>query len=721
MDLTSARAAFFDEARDQRAALEQALLQSEATELDDESFNRMFRAVHTIKGAAGLFGLDAIVHFTHIVENVLDRLRSRQIALDRRLVSLLLAANDHIGVLLAAAERDDGAAPQYQPGEGELVQALSAYAKRSPGTACPLPVPPAPTPPSGQGGRPCWLVAARFADELFLQGMDPGCFVRFLGSLGEVRQVVPIFDRLPALIDFDPERCYFGYDVLLQADTDAATILDAFDFVRPQSRVELLPPRATLADIAAVRDRLPEPPAETVARWLALGLLSVDEARALEALGKVEVATDAPVTRAAARDEGGGAGRVSEYRVPDSRFIRVEASKLDRLINKVGELVIASASTTVLTDRRNDGELSESVAAITHLVASIRDDALALRMVPIGEVFGRFPRIVRDAADMLGKPIELVIEGADAEVDKSMVEKLTDPLMHLVRNAIDHGIEPPALREQRGKPAVGRVTLRAYHDSSSVVIEVGDDGGGLNRDKILAQAIARGLVASGANLSDADVYRLIFEPGFSTAEKVTDLSGRGVGMDVVRRNIETLRGSVEILSSAGIGNTFRIRLPLTLAIIDGFRVQVADSLLVVPVDMMYECVEMPPGAHREGARQLNLRGEWLPYISLRELFQLSDEACATEYVVVVQYGGERAGLVVDRLLGEFQAVIKPLGSLFKALKGISGSTILGNGDPALILDVPQLVQFAWQLERASVRRSSGVPRGDAGRQQDPIS
>lgn len=556
---------------------------------------------------------------------------------------------------------------------------------------------------------------------MFRQGMDPSCFLRFLGTMGEVRQVVPIWDRLPTLIDFDPECCYFGYDVLLQADTDAATILDVFDFVLPESQVELLPPHATLADVVAVRDRLPEPPAETIARWLALGLVGSDEAESLEVSAGVGVdPASSPVARPPIQDEGAGVASLDharEHRAPDSKFIRVEACKLDRLINKVGELVIASASTTVLTDRRNDSELSESVAAITHLVAAIRDDALTLRMVPIGEVFGRFPRIVRDAAEVLGKPIELVIVGADAEVDKSMVEKLTDPLMHLVRNAIDHGIESPALREQRGKPAVGRVTLRAYHDSSSVVIEVGDDGGGLNRDRILTQAIERGLVASGANLADVDVYKLIFEPGFSTAEKVTDLSGRGVGMDVVRRNIEALRGSIEILSSAGMGSTFRIRLPLTLAIIDGFRVQVADSLLVVPVDMMYECVEMPPGAHREGSRQLNLRGEWLPYISLRELFQLSDEVCATEYVVVVQYGGERAGLVVDRLLGEFQAVIKPLGNLFKALKGISGSTILGNGDPALILDVPQLVQFAWQLERASVRRSSGLPRGELSRPQ----
>ncbi|MGQ5525293.1 chemotaxis protein CheA [Chitinimonas sp. PSY-7] len=727
VDLSSARAAFFSEARDQRAILEKVLVESESTELDAETFNLMFRVAHTIKGSAGLFGLDAIVRFTHLVENVLDRLRAGDVTLSKELVSLLLEANDHIGVLLEAVEPDDSAAEVNQPGGEELMKKLLAYSSMTqiPGDMRPkmFVMSDRLQPKAGGAGRSrkdgvasgAYHLSVRFAPDLFESGIDPTCFLHFLNTMGEIRRVIPVLSHLPLLKDFNPEVCYFGFDVQLASDADAERILNAFDFVIPASQVELLSPHAPLTEFAAICSRIPETPDEVIGRLQACGTLTEDETVELRGLLSGDPHTG---DGAQQHDETGftagqtAAARQIERRSADNKYIKVEASKLDRLINKVGELVIASDSTTALADRRRDLELTESVKAINQLVADIRDDALKLRMVVMGEVFGRFPRIVRDASDILGKQIELVIKGAEAEIDKSMVEKLTDPLMHLVRNAIDHGIETPELRLTRGKSVVGTVELRAYHDSSCVVIEVADDGGGLNREKILNKAIEKNLVNAGTNLSDAEVFKLIFQPGFSTAETVTDLSGRGVGMDVVRRNIEALRGSIEILNSEERGTTFRIRLPLTLAIIDGFRVQVGDTLLVVPVDMMYECVEMPKGLPQDNVHQINLRGEWLPYISLRELFRLNDSVAESEYIVIVQYSGERAGLVVDRLLGEFQAVIKPLGSLFKALKGISGSTILGNGEPALILDIPQLVQFAWQLEHSAIKRSSGPPSDD---------
>jgi two-component system chemotaxis sensor kinase CheA len=387
--------------------------------------------------------------------------------------------------------------------------------------------------------------------------------------------------------------------------------------------------------------------------------------------------------------------QIRDHKAQEAKFIRVSAEKLDELINLVGELVIAGAGASLLAQRSGDVALHESTSVVSGLVEEIRDGALKLRMVEIGETFNRFQRVVRDMSKELGKDIGLDISGADTELDKTVVEKIGDPLMHLVRNAMDHGIESAEARMAAGKPAKGSLRLNAYHDSGSIVIEVGDDGGGLKKERILSKAIERGIVSPGQSLSDNEIYNLIFEAGFSTAEQVTNLSGRGVGMDVVKRNIQALRGSVDIDSAEGRGTTVRIRLPLTLAIIDGFLVGVGKSAFVVPLDMVLECIELPEADRRaaDTRNYVNLRGEVLPFVRLRDEFEVKTPAGKRENIVVVQYGGQKAGFVVDELLGEFQTVIKPLGTVFRHLRGISGSTILGTGEVALILDVPSLVQL----------------------------
>jgi len=380
--------------------------------------------------------------------------------------------------------------------------------------------------------------------------------------------------------------------------------------------------------------------------------------------------------------------------------VRVPAERLDELIVQVGELVIAGAGVDVLARDTRNTRLQEAVGSLMQLIDGIQSGTLQLRMVPIGETFSRFQRVVRDVSRDLGKSINLDIVGGETELDKAMVERIGDPLMHLVRNSMDHGLETPMERVAAGKPEQGTLRLRAFHDSGNVVVEVSDDGRGLNRDRILNKAIERGLIASGEGMSDQEIYQLIFEPGFSTAEQLTNLSGRGVGMDVVKRSIEALRGVITLNSKPGQGTLTQMRLPLTLAIIDGFMVGVASARFIVPLDMVVECIELPPDALiPERPRYLNLRGEVLPYVCLRQTFGIEGEAVRRPSVVVVRSGELKTGILVDNLHGEIQTVIKPMGGIFRHMRAISGTSILGTGDIALILDINQLVQGS--IERSS--------------------
>ncbi|MBN8238333.1 chemotaxis protein CheA [Marinobacter hydrocarbonoclasticus] len=394
-----------------------------------------------------------------------------------------------------------------------------------------------------------------------------------------------------------------------------------------------------------------------------------------------------------------------ERRKKPVQHLRIQADKLDNLINLVGELVIASATVSLDAERTGDASARETAANLNLLVEEIRDSSLDLRMVPIGETFQRFQRVVRDVSTELGKDIDLVITGAETELDKTVVEKIADPLTHLVRNACDHGVELPDIRLAKGKSTRGTVHLNAYHESGAVVIEVGDDGSGLDRDRLLTKAVEKGLVKPDVTLSDREVFNLIFEPGFSTVEKVTNLSGRGVGMDVVRRNIEALRGMVE-LESPGVagGTTFRIRLPLTLAIIDGFLASVGDATYVVPLEMVVECTELSVEQQALSAGQdyIDLRNEVLPLIRLRDQFCVPGKPGRRQNIIVVRHAGRKAGLIVDDLLGEHQTVIKPLNGIFSHLKGLSGSTILGSGQVALILDVQALISQICLREQESL-------------------
>ena len=381
-------------------------------------------------------------------------------------------------------------------------------------------------------------------------------------------------------------------------------------------------------------------------------------------------------------------------------MLRVDAAKLDRLIDLVGELIIAGAGAHLVARQHKFKDMIQATSAVKRLMEEVRDTALNLRMVQIGSTFNRFQRVVRDVSQELGKDINLKISGADTELDKTVVEKLADPLTHLVRNAMDHGIETAERRMAAGKPLQGTVALHAQHEAGQVVIEVSDDGGGLSKERILKKGLERGLVSPEAVLSDKEIFDLVFQPGFSTADQISELSGRGVGMDVVKKSITALRGTIDLRSAEGVGTTVSIRLPLTLAIIDGFLLGVGKSAYVVPLSVVVECIEL--SRHQADAKDwLDLRGEVLPLVRLREMYEIEEPPSRRQNVVVVRNGGKRVGLVVDQLMGELQTVIKPLGRVFQQVRGVAGFTILGSGSVALLLDIPTLVgQVSLQSEAA---------------------
>lgn len=713
---------FIEEGREQLAEMEAGLLRLEQNPDDHDNINGIFRAAHTIKGGSGAVECHFIESFTHGVENLLDALRNDELAVTPPLATLLLECCDQMLALfdvLAAGQTAPGVELQAR-GEA-LTERLSGFIeaiRRAEPAAAQMTVHEDHVEVESSGGgivlNDSWHISVRFAEYVLRGGLDPLSLIRYLAGLGEILGLETISDAMPPAAEMDPESCYLGFEIQLQTRSSKADIEHVFEFVREDCDLRILPPNSKLSEYIQHIQELPEDSmrlGEILVRCGALTQAEVDQGLNDQGISATsapeddeaprpqlgEILIDNKVVHQAVVDAAvGKQAQVSEKKAKESQLVRVQADKLDQLIDLVGELVIAGASANLLAQKSKQTDLVEATSVLSRLVENIRDSALQLRMVQIGDTFNRFNRVVRDVSKELGKEIELVISGAETELDKTVVEKIGDPLMHLVRNSLDHGIEATALRLERGKPACGRVSLNAYHDSGSIVIEVADDGGGLSAEKITAKALERGIIQPGEVLSEAEIVNLIFEPGFSTVDKVSNLSGRGVGMDVVRRNIQALRGAVDVRSVEGEGATFSIRLPLTLAIIDGFLVGVDKAAYVIPLDTVVECIELKNLPSDRNF--MNLRGEALPFIRLRELFEIAGTPPLRESIVVVQFAGQRAGIVVDQLMGEFQTVIKPLGVMFRHLRGIGGSTILGSGEVALILDVAALVQSVRQAE-----------------------
>lgn len=723
INLDQALQTYIAEARELLEEMESSLLLLEENPDDNELIGAIFRAAHTIKGSAGLFGLLPIVGFTHIVEDLLDQIRNQQLSVTSALIKDLLESCDHIQLLIeVVAEQGDSLTADALARDDKLRLALirhqNAQEAQLPDTIMPSP-PPIEKEEVPLSSGSLWHISLRFGPDVLRNGMDPAAFLRYLGTLGTIHSLETIHQAIPDWEEFDPESCYLGFEVDFDSQADKAAISDVFEFVRDDCQIAILPPHSKISEYIDLINALPEDSEMLEQLLVKTGALTAEELRhglqlqhsatehPASKLGEILISqgsVDEVVVDAALKKQ----HQTKENKSKEGRYVRVHADKLDDLINLVGELVVASSGANMLAQRSRESQLQEATSVIANLVEEIRDNALRLRMVPIGDTFNRFQRVVRDVSQELNKDISLVISGADTELDKSVVEKIGDPLMHLVRNSMDHGIEPAEQRQLAGKPAKGTLTLNAYHDSSSIVIEIKDDGAGLNKTRILQKAQERGLIGAGTTLTDQEIYNLIFEPGFSTAEAITNLSGRGVGMDVVKSNITALRGTVDLDSIPGQGTRVQIRLPLTLAIIDGFLVKVCDTYYVIPLDMVIECVELTASAlaDTQGRNFINLRGEVLPFIRLQHYFDTQGSKGRRENIVVVSHGGKKSGLVVDELLGEFQTVIKPLGKLFQRLQGISGSTILGGGEVALILDIPSLIQHAIHQESGLINRQT---------------
>jgi two-component system chemotaxis sensor kinase CheA len=688
---------FKEEAGELLTDLEEALLELEDSPGDPELVARVFRAMHTIKGSGAMFGFDEIASFTHQVETVFDLVRNGEIPVTKELINHSLAARDHIRSLLEAAA---GGAVDVVRGE-ELTAAfqglLPVAAGAEPGARV---AGRAETDPE-TGSEITYRIGLRLAENIIFTGTRPDGLLRELAELGPCRAIAQT-EAIPLLDQLVPENCYVHWDVVLTTDQGINAIKDIFIFV--EDEVEL---KIAVIDEGRYLDA--DPNYKKIGEILLdRGDITREELEAILAQSKpigkklIDASKVSPGKIAAALQEQEVVRAVRSQRQAQETAgsVRVPAERLDTLVDLVGELVTVQARLSQAAASRGDSELVVIAEEVERLTAELRDNSLNMRMLPIGATFSKFKRLVRDLSLELGKQIELKTVGADTEIDKTVIEKLNDPLVHLIRNSLDHGIEAPEVRKKAGKPAIGTVLLSAAHSGDSVEITIQDDGQGLDRAAIFAKGVEKGLIPADAQLSDQDIFNLIFAAGFSTAREVTGVSGRGVGMDVVKRAIEALRGSIGIASQTGIGSTIRIRIPLTLAIIESLLVRVANDSYALPLSMVEECVELSRDAiaRAHGRHLVQVRDQIVPYIPLRQEFAIAAEPPLLQQVVITNLNGNRVGFVVDQVIGQHQSVIKTLGRMYREVKGISGATILGDGSVALILDINHLTRKA---ERAA--------------------
>jgi two-component system chemotaxis sensor kinase CheA len=689
LDLAQFHDAFFEESFEAVDTMETALLKLKVGATDPELINTIFRVAHSIKGGSATFGFKDIASFTHTLETLLDELRGNRMLVSTGLSDLLLKSVDVMREILRAVQHKEPLdAQRVADLQFDLELAIAQKGVGPTPAAAPPPTQPetAVAPPNeaakDTAGVHHWKIAFRPYPQLFARGNDPLHMLRELAEVGELHAQV-VHKSLPALADLDPETCYLSWELSLQSDVTREVVAHVFDWAEGDCELAINDePQATALGAAATGE-------QAIAAVPQHAVPAASTAK--PAASSVEHVPDAP------RQQGVG----------DSGSIRVNIEKIDELMNIVGELVITQSMLGQMGSKFEGGateQLRSGLAQLERNVRELQESVMRVRMLPISFVFSRFPRMVRDLSQRLGKNVELKMTGDQTELDKTVLEKIGDPLVHLVRNSIDHGIEKPEVRAAAGKPAAGTVHLDAYHKGGAITVEISDDGGGLNREKIVAKARLNGLIGPNEQLSDEGINDLIFVAGFSTADQTTDVSGRGVGMDVVRRNISELGGSIEVRTELGKGSRFIITLPLTLAIVDGQSVSVGGETYIVPLVTIIESLQLKPSmVNRVAGRDevFWFRDGYVPVLRLHQIFGVRPRAQSLHegLIMVVEGEGRRVGLFVDELLGQQQVVIKSLETNFRRVEGVSGATILGDGAVALILDVPGLIRVA--SERAA--------------------
>lgn len=672
---------FVEDADEQLTFMENALITMQDDGVDEESIGELFRAMHTIKGTAGMFGFDYVVGFAHIAENLLSDVRDGKVELNEEMIEIFLQAKDHTQTLIDLAVNNEEIDQETQAQNDKLLSILKSMLPN--GLASEVKIDAEVI--EEVEGEKLWHISLRLKPHFFSTGMDIINILSFFNMLGEIQNLLCVDSKIPNLQDINPTESYVGYELLFLSESSYSEIEEIFEFVIDDVELEIF-----LADDSSMIDALCDAEDGLREKLIKKEFSNISIPQVKE-LAEVEKKQEQIETKEEVQVK---EKKASKKETTKSFSLRVDSSKIDQLINQISEMVIANAKVTQRADVLDDNELSESATILSDMLEDIRTGVMNIRMVQVGDSFNKFKRIVNDVAKKVEKEIDFEIIGGETELDKMVVEKISDPLMHMLRNSIDHGVETPDERKSLGKSPKGHVTLKTYPDAGTIVIEISDDGRGLPKDKILAKAISNGLVDENNNLSDKEIYNLIFAAGLSTAEKVSDISGRGVGMDVVKSNIEALRGTVEIDSKPGEGSLFTIRLPLTLAIIDGFLIQSGNTKYIIPLEMIQECIELDSKYKKEmdGNEFINLRDSMLPLLDVRSYFSEDESQSERENIVVVRYGDYKIGMMVDELFGEFQTVIKPLGEVFSNVPGISGGTILGSGEIALIFDIPKLME-----------------------------
>lgn len=635
------------EAEDLLIQIEHTALDISARPADPDSVNQLFRAFHTLKGSGSMFGFDSVAGFTHHVENTLGKVRDGELEMTPHLVELILEAKDQIKGLLEGGSTSDC---------DRIVAALHSLVR--PSEAACGPVAPLDSKAINTSSSESFRIHFRPQPSIAATGLDPASLLKELGSLGECT-IVANTEGVPPLEQLQADNCYISWDIALSTTRGLNAIKDVFIFVEDDCELTIEP----LIDYAS--------PKRAAAKPTRANIREVKDSQPR----KQTIATPA------------------KPHAPQAT-VRVPSEKLDRLVNLVGELVMNQSRLIQVSDNIDSPDLAIPVEAIERLIAELRDNVLGIRMMPIASTFNRFRRLVHDLSHDLAKEIELVTEGEETELDKTVLDQLGDPLVHLIRNCIDHGLEPAEERAQAGKSSCGTIRLAAAHEGAQVIVSIEDDGRGLDTEALLAKAIEKGLVAPESNPTESEIFNLIFLPGFSTAKEVTNVSGRGVGMDAVKRQIEALRGGIKIASKRGEGTRISLTLPLTLAIIDGLMVEVDGDRFILPMSAVAENVELTSEERRSnnGRNLINVRGELVPYLRLRELFNLREPAPQIEKIVIASHEGQRIGFVVDKVLGSHQTVIQSLGRFYGDIRVVSGATIMGDGRVALIIDIAGIVR-----------------------------